>query len=112
MNEHIGCKHPCLYRFLENVIEIQGFQELRVAKIEGGEEPERKRTYRDYEARLKNMVDNYNKEFEDDELIRYVRSIASVLKFDLTIKKKNRQCEEKENEDEEEEEVDSVEMEL
>lgn len=43
------------------------------------------------------MVENYNIEFEDDELIRYVRSIATVLKFDLTIRNEKGQSEEKEN---------------
>lgn len=93
-----------MYRFLENIIEIQGVQELKIAKIEGGEEPNRsRRNYRDYEARLKKMIEQYNKDFEDDELVRYVRSIATVLKFDLTVKK-NKSVEKEEEEENENDE--------
>lgn len=78
-----------MYRFLENIIEIQGYQECKIAKIEAGEKPDPpKRIYRDLEARLKRLVDGYQTNFEDNELMRYVRSIASVLKFDITIRKK------------------------
>lgn len=49
----MGCKHPCIYRFLKNIIKEQGYQEMRIAKIEAGEEPEKpKRSYRDYEKRF------------------------------------------------------------
>lgn len=86
---------------MENIIEVQGVQELKIAKIEAGEEPDPpKRKYRDYEARLKRLVEGYLDNFSDDELIRYIRSIASVLKFDITVKKTDNQ-----NQDEKEEEM-------
>lgn len=100
LNEHIACKHPCLYRFLENIIEVQGTQECNIAKIEAGEEPERQRKiYRDYEVRLKELVDRYKNDFKDDELVLYVRSIASVLSFAVTVRKKHTQDQVDENEE-------------
>lgn len=100
LNEHIACKHPCLYRFLENIIEVQGTQECNIAKIEAGEEPERQRKiYRDYEDRLKQLVDRYKSDLKDDELALYVRSIASVLSFDVTVRKKHTQDQVDENEE-------------
>ena len=106
ISEHIGCKHPCLYRFLENVIEVQAIQECKIAKIESGEEPDKpKRKYRDYEARLKRLTEGYKPNFNNDELVRYVRSISSVLNFDITIRKKITQ------EHEKEEDVDDEKME-
>lgn len=106
MNEHVGCKHPCLYRFLENIIEIQGVQEFKIAKIEAGEEPEQpKRRYRDFESRLKKMVDGYKSELDDEELTRYVRSIATVLKFDFTVRKSIEKSQELDEKMEEEDEI-------
>lgn len=62
---------------------------MKIAKIEAGEEPvPPKRIYRDYEFRLKKLTEGYQTDFDADQLVRYVRSIASVLKFDITTRKK------------------------
>jgi hypothetical protein len=100
INEYIGCKHPSLYRFLENIIEVQGLQEMRIAKIESGEEPEKKIRiiYRDYESRLKTLVQGYRTDFSKDDLVRYIRSIATVLNFDITSRKKVEEDEDEEME--------------
>lgn len=64
---------------------MQGIQELRIAKIDAGEDPEpRKRKYRDYESRLKKIVERYTDDLTGDGLVRYIRSVATVLKFDIT----------------------------
>lgn len=66
---------------------MQGIQELRIAKIDAGEDPEpSRRKYRDYESRLRKLVDDFSNDLEGDAFIRYIRSIASVLKFDITSK--------------------------
>lgn len=64
---------------------MQGYQEARIAKIDAGEEPEKpKRKYRDYESRLRKIVNNYTDDLAGDGLVRYIRSVATVLKFDIT----------------------------
>lgn len=70
---------------MENIVQMQGVQELRIAQIEAGEQPEPpKRKYRDYEKRLKTIVGEYTDELTGDDLKRYIRSVATVLNFDIT----------------------------
>lgn len=86
INAFVGCKNPSVYEFLENAIKMQGFQEAWIARIDAGEPPEPgKKIYRDYEARLQRLVGYYIEPMYQEELIRYIRSIASVLSFDVPV---------------------------
>jgi len=74
----IGAQHPTFWRFVEGLRKVQRKQEFTLSQtMAGSQPPPKKRKYKDYESRLKNVVSSYN----DQNILDYLLNVASNLRF-------------------------------
>lgn len=82
MSNFVGCKHPCLFRFIKNIIKEQGTQEVRIAQMNAGQEPEkRKKKYGDFDKRLNSIVSTFDETLDSKGIIEYAQSLAHNIRF-------------------------------
>lgn len=68
--------HGSLWKFIQLLKKEQGMVEMRCEQAASGPEPPpKKRKYRDYDARLKNIVDDYDPDNIDEFLIKVANLI-------------------------------------
>lgn len=77
----IGCEHPRFDRFVKFVISEQGRTEFKMNQLMAemsAEKPRKK--YRDYNARLKSVVENFASEKKSD-LLKSIQAIAHNISY-------------------------------
>lgn len=76
LNKSFGAGHLSFFRFVMALVGEQAFQEIRLAKIERGDDPEvTPLKYRKLNKRIKKIVDSYEKSDEFD-VVHYLTSLA------------------------------------
>jgi len=74
----VGSNQPTIWRFFESLRKVQRKQEFILAQhLAGSAPPLKKKKYRDYNIRLKKVVQTYNR----DEILVYLENVASNLSF-------------------------------
>ena len=78
-SQQVGAAHPSLWKFIDALKREQSLTEIKIAKLNRGEECERStRKYKESANRLKKIVDSFE-EYEDE--IKYLRTIAHNLRL-------------------------------
>lgn len=81
LKNFVGCNHPSLFKFIEAIKKEQAIQENKMVQLNGGVLlEERRKSYRDHDKAIKRVVESYA-EYEDDEKLDYLQSIANNLSF-------------------------------
>ena len=78
-SQQVGAAHPSLWKFIDALKREQSLTEIKIAKLNRGEECERStRKYKESANRLKKIVDSFE-EYEDE--IKYLRTVAHNLRL-------------------------------
>ena len=78
LNTIVGKHHPSFYVLLDQLRDEVEEINAEVTRAEGGHSPPRKRIkYQKTDERIKRVVDRYATYKEDDNIIKYLRSIGS-----------------------------------
>lgn len=77
----IGCDHPSLSRFIEFMKAEQGRTEFQLNQTMAAMATEKpKKKYRDYDARLKKVVEAFANE-EDGDLMKFIQKVSHNLNY-------------------------------
>lgn len=74
----MASSQPTIWRFLESLRKIQRKQEYTLAQhLSGSQAPPKKRKYRDYNIRLRKVVESYDR----TQILKNLENVASNLSF-------------------------------
>lgn len=81
LRKTFGADHLSIFRFATALIKEQAFQEIRLAKIERGDDPEPTRLkYRKLNERIEKIVKTYEKS-DSFDVLHYLTSLAHNIQL-------------------------------
>lgn len=74
--------HPNIFTFIEELKKEQDVQEMVLAQIEGGKEPDpQRKKYEKHDQKLIKLVKNFHEAIHDGSFMPYLLSIAHNNRF-------------------------------
>ena len=80
MYQTIGHAHPTIWQFIERIQKEEASARLKMAEIERGDTPKRKKVYQDLTERLENLVSDYEKFKERNDRMKFLEMVSYALK--------------------------------